>query len=46
MKIEAQILSEVFPKTMKNSNVGHGNFPNESLDQDKYFKHVFGLEVW
>ena len=31
--IEAQIWSELFSKTMKNS---------ESLDQEKHFKHVFG----
>ena len=30
---------------MKNSKFGYGNFPNESLDQAKHFKHVFGARV-
>ena len=34
-----------FPKTMKNSEFGHGNFPNEGLDREKHFKHVFGVGV-
>ena len=33
---------------MKNSQFEHGNFPNESLDQGKHFRHIFeggvGLE--
>ena len=39
--IEAQI----FTKTTKNSKFGYINFPNESLDQKKYFKRVFGGRV-
>ena len=31
--IEAQIWSEIFPKTMKNLKYDYGNFPNESLGQ-------------
>ena len=39
--IEAQIWSEFFRKTMKNLKYEYGNFPNESLGQEKYFKHKF-----
>ena len=28
---------------MKNLKYEYGNFPNESLGQEKYFKHVFGV---
>ena len=28
---------------MKNLKYVSGNFPNESLDQEKRFKHVFGV---
>ena len=43
--IEAQIWSENFPKTMKNLKYEYGNLPNESLGQEKHFKHVFGVGV-
>ena len=44
--IEDQIWSEIFPKTMKNFKYDYGNFPIESLGQEKHFKHVFGVGVW
>ena len=40
-----QIWSEIFPKTTKNLKYNYGNFPNESLGQEKHFKHVFGVGV-
>ena len=42
MNIEAQIRSEIFSKTNKNLKFEYGNFPNESLGQEKHLKHVFG----
>ena len=30
---------------MKNLEYEYGNTPNESLGQEKYFKHVFGVGV-
>ena len=36
---------ENFPKTTKNSKFNHGNFSDESLDQENHFKHVFGVGV-
>ena len=41
-EIEAQICSEIFPKTTK---FDHENFFDESLDQEKHFKHVFEVGV-
>ena len=45
--IEAQIWSEILPKSMKNLKYTYGNLPNESLgqDQEKHFKYVFGVRV-
>ena len=43
--IEAQIWYKFFPKTTKNSKFDHENFSDESLDQEKHFKHVFGVGV-
>ena len=34
-----------FSKYTNNSEFEHGNFSNESLGQDKHFKHVFGVGV-
>ena len=34
-----------FPKTMKNSKIGHGKFTYEGLCHKKYFKHVFGEKM-
>ena len=38
---------------MNNSKFEHGNFPNESLEQENHPKHVFGVgwysgleEIW
>ena len=31
---------------MKNLKYEYGNFPNESLGQEKYFKHIFGGRGW
>ena len=30
---------------MKNLKYDYENFPNESLDQEKHFKHAFGVGV-
>ena len=38
-------MRENFPKSTKNSKFDHGNFSDESLDQDKPFKHVIGVGV-
>ena len=43
--MEIQIWSENFPKTNKNFKFEYGNFPNESLDQEQHFKHVFGVKI-
>ena len=34
-----------FSKYTNNSEFEHGNFSNESLDQEKHFKHVFEVGV-
>ena len=37
----AQIWREHFRKSKKNSMFEPGNLPNENLDEEKHFKHVF-----
>ena len=34
-----------FSKNYENSKFEGGNLPNESIDQEKHFKHVFGVGV-
>ena len=40
--IEAQIWSEIFPKTTKNLKYDYGNFPNEGLGAVHYIPYIPG----